>query len=367
MTTVPTPTTPDELADAVRSIPRLIAVGGGTKPRLSAVNAVKLSTAGLRGIIEYDPTEFTFTALAGTPLRDIGAALAERGQYLPFDPPLVAAGATLGGTVAAGLSGPGRFRFGGVRDFILGVRFVDGSGRLLRLGGRVVKNAAGFDVPKFMVGSAGRFGILAEVTFKVFPRPVSCLTLRLPVDSVASAVRLMVEASHARWEADALDLLPDGRAVYLRLAGPEAALPEIAREVHGRWPGETLAAVAAAELWTNLREFRWAHPDGILIKVALTPGALVALATLLQSLEGARFHASAGGNVAWVSLVSPAGAWPLDAGLKAMGLVGMTLRGDAPLWCGVRARSQLASAVKAALDPDQRFPALDESDAIPGG
>ena len=91
----------------------------------------------------------------------------------------VDAGATLGGTVAAGVSGPGRFRFGGVRDFILGVRFVDGQGRLLRMGGKVVKNCAGFDLPKFFVGSLGRFGVLAEVTFKVFPAPASRLTLKL--------------------------------------------------------------------------------------------------------------------------------------------------------------------------------------------
>src|SRR4051812_30056493 len=176
-----------ELVDAVRSTPHLLAVGAGTKPRLSAVDAVKLSTARLRGIIEYDPSEFTFTAAAGTTIREIAATLEERGQYLPFDPMLVAAGATLGGTVAAGLSGPGRFRFGGLRDFILGVRFVDGMGRLLRMGGKVVKNAAGFDLPKFFVGSLGRFGVLAEMTFKVFPRPIASRTLRLTAETLGAA------------------------------------------------------------------------------------------------------------------------------------------------------------------------------------
>src|SRR5262245_29310303 len=91
-----------ELTEAVRSAPRVLATAARTKPRLSAVDAVKLSTSRLRGILEYDPSEFTFTALAGTPLRDIVAALAERGQYLPFDPPLLGGGATLGGAVAAG-------------------------------------------------------------------------------------------------------------------------------------------------------------------------------------------------------------------------------------------------------------------------
>ena len=142
------PTSIGELADAVRSAPRIVATGAGTKPRLVPTSGAftRLSTSQLRGIVEYDSSEFTFTALAGTPVRDIVAALGEKGQNLPFDPWLVEAGATLGGTVAAGLSGPGRFRFGGLRDFILGVRFVDGTGRLLRMGGKVVKNAAGFDL-----------------------------------------------------------------------------------------------------------------------------------------------------------------------------------------------------------------------------
>src|SRR5436190_11409249 len=114
----------------------------------------------LSGMMEYDPAEFTFTALAGTPLAVVQKELAGNGQYLPFDPPLAAQGATLGGTVAAGLSGPGRLRYGGVRDFIVGVQWVDGSGTVIRGGGKVVKNAAGFDFPKLFTGSLGRLGIL---------------------------------------------------------------------------------------------------------------------------------------------------------------------------------------------------------------
>src|SRR3954462_5507459 len=181
-----TPCTPAELVDAIRATPRVLAVGARTKPRLSQVEegVALLSTRGLKGIVEYDPSEFTFTALAGTPVREIASALAEKGQGLPFDPLMTDVGATLGGTVAAGLSGPGRFRFGGLRDFILGVRFVDGEGRLLRMGGKVVKNAAGFDLPKFFVGSLGRFGVLAQITFKVFPRPAFALTLRLTAGTI---------------------------------------------------------------------------------------------------------------------------------------------------------------------------------------
>lgn len=360
MTTSLQPESLAELSEAVLAAPRLLAVGAGTKPRLSSVDAVKLSTARLSGVTEYEPSEFTVTALAGTPVREIAAALAERGQYLPFDPLLVEEGATLGGTVAARLSGPGRFRFGGVRDFILGVRFVDGGGRLLRMGGKVVKNAAGFDLPKFFVGSLGRFGVLGEITFKVFPRPESTLTLKLPVNDAEAAVRVLTEAANSRWEPAALDLLPDGKTICLRLAGPASALIELAREVLARWPGETLSDAEAETVWNELREFRWAHPNGVLVKVAIIPSAWPGLEKILLPLEGARVHVSAGGNLVFVSLPSHEQSGALDESLRRLDLSGLTLRGDAPLWLGARRLTSIAMAVKAALDPQNRFPSLDD-------
>jgi glycolate oxidase FAD binding subunit len=346
------PSTATEVAEAVRSAPRVLAVGARTKPRLSEVSpdVTLLSTQRLSGLIEYEPDEYTFTALAGTPMAELAAALAAKGQYLPFDPLLVAAGATLGGTVAAGLSGPGRFRFGGVRDFILGVRFVDGSGRLLRLGGKVVKNAAGFDLPKFFIGSLGRYGVLVELTFKVFPRPASALTLRLPVADSTAAVSLLTAASNSRWEPDAIDLLPTGDAVALRLAGPAEALTVLSREILSRWPGEIVSDDAADALWADLREFGWAHPGNTLHKLALTPAELPGLVAAARALAG-RIHVSAGGNVAFVSL--PTGADPAKLGLPAL-----TLRGACPLWHGASPLPSIAAAVKTALDPQNRFPGL---------
>ena len=139
------PTTLDEVQAAVAGSAHVVVRGAGTKRGLCAPagEATVLDVSGLSGVLEYEPGEFTFTALAGTPVAAVNRLLAEHGQYLPFDPLLAEAGATLGGTVAAGLSGSGRYRFGGVRDFILGVRFVDGAGALVRGGGKVVKNAAG--------------------------------------------------------------------------------------------------------------------------------------------------------------------------------------------------------------------------------
>lgn len=352
-----TPQSVSELAEAVRATPRVLAVGALTKPRLSSVNCAKLSTAKLNGIIEYEPSEFTFTALAGTPVRDITAALAERGQYLPFDPMLASAGATLGGTVAAGLSGPGRFRFGGVRDFILGVQFVDGGGRVLRLGGKVVKNAAGFDVPKFFVGSLGRFGVLIEVTFKVFPTPVSRLTLKLEAHDPEVVVKILTAAANSRWEVEALDWLPDAKAVAIRVGGPAKALDTLAQEILQRWPGRKLTEAEADDLWAGLGEFSWAPT---IIKVALVPGNLVAFHHNLDAMPGARMHLSAGGNVAFVSLADAAQAGTLDQKLQTQKLSGVTLRGESPLWLGVRRDFKISAAVKAAFDAENRFPGLDD-------
>lgn len=311
------PSTLAELRDAVLSAPRVIAVGAETKPRLSVVEAVKISTRQLSGITEYEPSEFTFTALAGTPMREIIAALDAKGQYLPFDPMLVEAGSTIGGVVASGLSGPGRFRYGGVRDFILGVRFVDGLGRLLRLGGKVVKNAAGFDVPKFLVGSLGRFGVIGEVTFKVFPKPESTLTLQLPFSS-----EKMAQLANSRFEIDALEVPPGGATMLVRLAGPAKALEMLAREVGGE--------VIDNAIWREIRETPWSF------KADLTPDQIADFKTA---------HVSCGGNVAFSQI--PPGR-------------GLTLRGDSPLWIGGRPRFAIEAAVKHALDPQNRFPTLDD-------
>ncbi|MEM7385473.1 MAG: FAD-binding protein, partial [Verrucomicrobiota bacterium] len=178
MEEVPTiyPETVDAVREVVRAEKSIRVLGAGSKPALADFGSgCRVSTSCLSGVLDYDPAEYTFTARAGTPVAEIQAMVEEKGQYLPFDP-LFAGSATLGGTLAAGANGPGSFRFGGLRDFILGIRFVDGRGDLITGGGTVVKNAAGFDLPKFFAGSLGRFGILTELTFKVFPSPGETLT-----------------------------------------------------------------------------------------------------------------------------------------------------------------------------------------------
>jgi len=311
------PATLAELRDAVLSAPRVIAVGARTKPRLADVDAVAITTTALAGITEYDPGEFTITALAGTPAAELVAVLAERGQHLPFDPLLVEAGSTIGGVVAADAGGPGRFRHGGVRDFILGVGFVDGLGRWLRLGGKVVKNAAGFDVPKFLVGSLGRFGVIGSVTFKVFPRPERRITLRLPFSP-----RTLADLARSRYPIEALDVPPGGESLLVRLAGPAAALDALARGIGGR-----------------------EEDDGVWHEITETPWSFRTDIVAAEVVDQRAAHVSGGGSVAW-SHAAPRR--------------GLTLRGSAPLWIGDRPRFAIEAAVKEAFDPVGRFPTLDD-------
>jgi glycolate oxidase FAD binding subunit len=298
-----TPTTLSEVQEAVQSLDRVHAIGAGTKPALSRDATISMSA--VSGILEYDPSEYTFTALAGTPLAEIHETLAKNNQLMPFDPPLVAAGATLGGTVAAGLSGPGRYRYGGVRDFFLGVRMVTTAGRIVFGGGKVVKNAAGFDIPKFNVGALGRFGVLVELTFKVFPKPESCTTISAQFDDMKNAVAALNRVAVSPCEATCLDLTDDHR-LMIRLGGiPEAQAARVVRvsELLSGAKIETQSGDEDEQSWRDAREFSWV-PDGhSLLKMPLLPEQILKLEQELNSWDAViprRY--SVGGNVAWIAL-----------------------------------------------------------------
>lgn len=360
-TTVIAPESIEEVQAAICAHEQLVVRGGGTKPALSAAGdgATALTTRRLTGIVEYTPGEFVFTARAGTHLQEIAAALAEHGQYLPFDPPLVAAGATVGGTIAAGLSGSGRQRYGGVRDFLIGVRFVDGQGRLVRGGGKVVKNAAGFDLPKLLVGSVGRLGVIAEASFKVFPQPPHYATVRAPQPSLDAALTAIARLNRTTFDIEALDLLiEEGAAVlYMRQGGLATTLTARQQSLM-TWlgGGAALPAAEEANFWADASAFAWAPVGWALVKTPVTLNTIPVLEQVLHAY-GAQRRYFGGGAAAWIAW--PGDLAPLDAFLTQLQLGGLVLRG-ATTWpfVGARTGASLAARVKRVLDPTNRFPIL---------
>ncbi len=352
------PTTIDDLAALVPSRARWHVRAGGTKPALSTPppGIDELNLAGLTGITEYSPEECTFTALAGTRLADVQDALAPHGQYLPFDPPFAPAGATLGGTVAAGVSGPGRLRFGGVRDFLIGVRFVDGDGHVRRSGGKVVKNAAGFLLHQALVGSAGRFAVLAELTFKVFPAPEASATVAIAMGSVADAVALMLTVQRERFDVDAMDITPPG-TLFVRLSGFAEALPARLERLQ-RLAGISAHVLTGSDdvsMWRAAREFEWIEGSAALVRVPIAGSQLRRLDEALDA-HGVRRRYSVAGNVAWIAWTLPLDT--LDALLRDLGLGGQVLIAPTPLrspLIGIVTPGAFDERVRTVLDPHRRF------------
>ncbi len=243
------------------------------------------------GIIRHDPPELVLTARAGTRIVDINAHLAKHQQQLGFEPPLFIkdAGtvnsdsnsdtnpATLGGAIAAGIAGPSRGYAGGVRDYVLGVKIVNGKGEILRFGGEVIKNVAGFDVARLMVGAMGALGVLLEISVKVIPQPRFTATLHLAHPTVAKAIECITALSSAPSPLTAA-AWHFGRT-SLRLAGDESAVLRAAQliiETHG---GELdcESDSHSKEFWQQLRDHRLpffsARDDDALVRAIMPPAS----------------------------------------------------------------------------------------------
>ena len=219
--------------------------GGGSKSFYGNPCAGEiLDTRMHAGIVDYQPTELVLSARAGTPLTEIEAALSEHNQMLAFEPPHFGA-ATLGGCVATGLSGPRRPYTGSVRDYVLGVRMIDGTGQALRFGGQVIKNVAGYDVSRLMVGSLGTLGVITEISLKVLPRPVAEMSLQFEMPE-AEAIETM-----NRWAGQALPLSATSwhaGLLSVRLSGARAAI----NAAHAKLGGEIMHDAPA--FWQRLQE-----------------------------------------------------------------------------------------------------------------
>jgi glycolate oxidase FAD binding subunit len=255
--------------------------GGGSKsfygnpePEL-AEGAVTLDMTHLTGIVTYEPSELVLTAMAGTPISEIKTVLAENGQTMPFDSPQFGDQATLGGCVAAGLSGPNSFAAGPIRHYVLGTQLLDAEGRVLTFGGEVMKNVAGYDIPRLLTGSLGVFGAIVRVSIKVMPIMRCEQTLQFDATEAQALERckgiraLAMPIKCVAW-------LPNGQnenggTLSIRLAGAEPAVKH-AMNVLG---GEALATDAARQWWHDFKEQQFkffAHrPLWRLAVVANTP------------------------------------------------------------------------------------------------
>jgi len=206
----------------------LCIAGSGSKlPLGRAVSAQPLDVTAHQGIVEYMPTELVITARAGTSLQALESVLAESGQMLPFEPPHLGEGATLGGTIACGLSGPRRPYAGAARDFTLGARIINGRGEVLSFGGQVMKNVAGYDASRLMVGAQGTLGVLLEISLKVLPRPACEHTLVVDMDA-ATAIATMTRLANVALPLTAACHLPatsqQAGQLCLRLSGAKEAV-----------------------------------------------------------------------------------------------------------------------------------------------
>jgi glycolate oxidase FAD binding subunit len=232
--------------------------GGGTKSWYGNINQhAKLNTRSYSGILEYQPEELVITACAGTPLKEIEAALHEKNQTLAFEPPHFGEHATFGGAIAAGLAGPGRISVGNFRDFVLGARIMDGKGQDLSFGGKVMKNVAGYDVSRLLPGSLGTLSLLLEASVKVLPKPAASATLRCQI-SQAQALKILNE-----WAGQPLPLSAScwigsaaGREGELtfRLAGAAAAVKAAIPLMSSLVLATEVDPQIAQTFWNDLRE-----------------------------------------------------------------------------------------------------------------
>ena len=248
----------EQILHAAQNKTSLSIEGGGTKSWYgNPSNYAKLDTRAYSGILEYQPEELVITACAGTPLKEIEAALKEKNQIFAFEPPHFGEHATFGGAIAAGLAGPGRITVGNFRDFVLGARILDGKGQDLSFGGKVMKNVAGYDVSRLLPGSLGTLALLLEASVKVLPKPAATATLRCQI-SQDKALKTLNE-----WAGQPLPLSAscwigstkggDGELTF-RLAGAVAAVKAAIPLMSSLVMATEVDQEVAEHFWNDLRE-----------------------------------------------------------------------------------------------------------------
>ncbi|MGV6806035.1 MAG: FAD-binding protein [Ruegeria sp.] len=285
------PETESELAEIVAGLREPVRVEGGGTRGVSGRDQV-LSSAGLTGVTLYEPGALTLVARAGTPVAEIEAALEAEGQQLAFEPMdhrrlLGLSGTpTIGGVVAANISGPRRIQAGACRDFLLGVRFVDGQGQIIKNGGRVMKNVTGYDLVKLMAGSWGTLGVLSEVSLKVLPKPEASATLAVAVADATGAIRILSAALRSPFEITGAAYDPQEQRALLRIEGfadsvsyRVGRLQELLAEFGGADQIE-----GSADLWTAIRDTAVFHDlPGDVWRISVKPGDAPEIAARIEA------------------------------------------------------------------------------------
>jgi glycolate dehydrogenase FAD-binding subunit len=304
------PETESELAEIVAGLQAPVRIVGGGTRAVPGPEAT-LNVSGLQGIELYEPGALTLVAKAGTPVSEIEATLAAEGQRLAFEPMdhrglLGTTGEpTIGGVVAANVSGPRRVQAGACRDFLLGVRYVDGTGQVIKNGGRVMKNVTGYDLVKLMAGSWGTLGVLSEVSFKVLPQPEVTETLMVAVPDVTQAVQAMSAALSSPFEVSGAAYDPAEGHVMLRIEGfTDSVQYRAAQMMHVVAGFGVVTRIGAADaMWAGIRDVSAFHAaDGDVWRISVKPTDAPEVAEALQA-DGLIFDW--GGGLIWARV--PAG------------------------------------------------------------
>mgnify|MGYP000250573296 CR=1 FL=1 len=317
-----TPKTENELVDAIAGATAPLHItGGGTRDIGNPVTGDAVSTAALSGISLYEPGALTLVAQAGTPVAEIEAALAAENQRLAFEPMdhrrlLGSTGTpTIGGVVAANVSGPRRIAVGACRDHMLGVRFVDGQGAVLKNGGRVMKNVTGYDLVKLLSGSYGTLGVLSEVSLKVLPKPETSATLRLGGLDISRAVKAMsaalgspFEVTGAAYSGD-VNIRIEGFAasVAYRMEKLKSLLSEFGDEL-GQFDGADSSVI-----WQDITDVKRFADAPAVWRISLRPSQAADFISGLAQPEAVDYALDWGGGLIWLATRPEAAAAGIEA------------------------------------------------------
>ena len=322
-----------EVAEAVQQAmaekARLEVRAAGTKRHLGRASSYDhvLDVSALSGIVDYQPEELVLTLRAGTPMNLVEAALADARQMLAFEPPSMTrilgeaqpgVRGTIGGVIAANLSGPRRLTAGAARDYLLGFEAVSGRGELFKSGGKVMKNVTGYDLSKLMCGSFGTLGVMDEITLKTLPAPETSRSLVIAADDIAGAASAIADIFASPHEPGASAILPSviaaeegvdsgsPFAIIIRLEGIEASVADRLGHLQEMTGGEALAEAASVKLWQRIRDVQpLAEKPLDIWKVSCAPADAARVVGALDSRLQVRMIIDWAGGLVWLAGSSP--------------------------------------------------------------